>query len=162
MYFSLLPFMEYNIEGNKKLVTNILTRIAVSSELKDNIYLYEEYSIKDGETPESIAFDQYGSTQYHWVVMLINDIIYPWNDWAVSSDMVVKLTKEKYGETELYSTHHYIDDNGFVTSQTVGTYPVSNLEYEIAQNDKKRNIKLLQPSLISAFVKEFKSLIQLG
>jgi hypothetical protein len=162
MYFSQLPYLEYDIEGVRKLVTNILTRVAVSSEIKDNIYLYEEYTVKDGETPESIAFDRYGSTQYHWIVMLINEIIYPWNDWALSTSMLRKITQEKYGAANLYAVHHYIDENGFITSQTVGTFPVSNLDYEIAENDAKRNIKLIEPSLISAFVKEFKALVQLG
>lgn len=162
MYFSLLSYLEYDIEGMKKLVTNILTRVAVSPELKDNIYLYEEYTVKDGETPESIAFDRYGSTQYHWIVMLTNDIIYPWNDWALSSFMLKKMTQEKYGADNLYAVHHYVDSNGFNTSQSVGTYPVSNLDHETMENDAKRNIKLIEPSLVPIFVKEFKTLVQLG
>lgn len=161
MYFSQLPYMQYELNGIKKLVTNILTRITVSNELKDNIFLYEEYTIKDGETPESVAFDFYGSTEYHWVIMLINEIIYPWNDWALPSMALNEIAKEKYGATNLYAVHHYVDANGFITSQTVGTYPVSNLEYETQENDKKRNIKILEPTLLSAFVKDFKSLIKL-
>lgn len=152
--------MRYSINGMDKLVTNILTRITVSKELKDNIFLYEEYTVKDGETPESIAFDNYGSTEFHWVLLLINNIVYVWNDWALSSSALIDITKSKYGVENLYQTHHYVDVLGNITSQTVGTYPVSNLEYETQVNDAKRNIKILAPNLLNAFVKEFNVLIE--
>lgn len=151
--------MRYSIEGIDKLVTNILTRITVSKELKDNIFLYEEYTIKDGETPESVAFDNYGSTEFHWVLMLVNNIVYPWNDWALPTTTLIDICKTRYGAENLYNTHHYVDSIGNITSQTIGTYPVSNLEYEIEMNDKKRNIKILTPNLLNAFVKEFNALI---
>lgn len=161
MYFKQLPYTQYQIGGVRKLVTNILTRIAVSSEIRDNVFIYEEYTVRDGETPESVAFDFYGSTQYHWVIMVINDIVYPWNDWALSTTTLNKIAREKYGnDEEIYDPHHYLDSNGFITNQTSGTYPVSNLQYEIEENDKKRNIKILSPQLISLFVKDFRALIK--
>ena len=160
MYFSQLSYLRYEIDGFDKLVTNILTRITVSKELKDNIFLYEEYSIKDGETPESVAFDKYGSTEYHWVILLTNNIIYTWNDWALPTSTLLDICKEKYGIGNLYQTHHYIDSYGNITSQTIGNTPVSNWQYESDINDKKRNIKILSPSLLNAFVKDFNSLIE--
>ncbi len=161
MYFKQLPMALYSVEGVQKLVTNILTRITISNELKQNIFLFEEYSIKDGETPESVAFDNYGSTQYHWVILICNEIIYPWNDWALPQSVLIDVVKDRYGASNLYTTHHYIDDDGYVTSQTVGTYPVSNLEYETGLNDEKRNIKILNVNFLTAFVNEFDALTKL-
>lgn len=162
MYFKQLPAMVYSIGDVSKLVTNIFTRITINAAFKDNAFLFEEYSIKDNETPESVAFDYYGSTDYHWVIMLCNEIIYPWNDWAVSQDTINQNTKDKYGITQLYTTHHYVDANGFYTTQTVGTYPVSNVQYETDENNKKRSIKILDKSLLHPFITEFNNLIKLA
>lgn len=161
MYFKQLPAMVYTIDGISKLVTNILTRITISNDFKDNAFLYEEYYLKDNETPESLAFDYYGSTEYHWVLLLCNEIIYPWNDWAVSQSTVEQNTKDIYGVSNLYATHHYIDDEGFITSQTVGTYPVSNIQYQTDENNKKRTIKILNKGLLHPFISEFSALIKL-
>ena len=161
MYFKQLPVMMYKVGDYQKLVSNILMRISITNELKDNIFLFEEYSITDGETPESVASDFYGSTEYHWVIMLCNEIVYPWNDWALSQDMVIKITKEKYGVANLYTTHHYQNADGLIVNSGVGNYPVSNLDYETRENDVKRNIKILNVNFLTGFVKEFNTLVRL-
>ena len=33
--------------------------------------LYDTYDVKNGETPESIAFKLYDDAELHWVVMLV-------------------------------------------------------------------------------------------
>jgi hypothetical protein len=133
----------------------------VSDEFKQSAFLYEEYYVKDGETPESLAFDFYGSTQYHWVLLLCNEIIYVWNDWALPQLVLTNYTIDKYGVDNLYATHHYVDAAGYVTSNAVGTYPVSNLAYETEINDEKRYIKVLNRGLLHAFIKNFNELAKL-
>ena len=46
--------------------------------------LFDTYDIKNGETPESIAFKLYGDAELHWVVMLINNITDRFHDWPMS------------------------------------------------------------------------------
>jgi PKD repeat protein len=161
MYFSKLPLMVYNIGGVSKLVTNILTRIAVSDELKANIFLYDSYVVKDGESPEMVSFKFYDNPQYHWVLLITNEIVNHYEQWPISSQSVVDYAKEKYGVSNIYATHHYINSDGFIVNSGAGTYPVSNLEYEINTNDAKRNINILNTNLITPFVKEFTNLIGL-
>ena len=76
MYFKQFPTFTYDFTINGKteylLVKDISQNVRVRKEILANITLYDEYDIKDGETPEMIAEKVYGSPLYHWVVMLCN------------------------------------------------------------------------------------------
>lgn len=62
-----------------------------------------------------------------------------------------------------YNVHHYEDEQGHVVNEvnenvygeSKPSYPVSNYEYEVRQNEKKRRIKLISPSLLSTILKNF-------
>ena len=153
--------MVYTIGDVSKLVTNILTRITISNAFKENAFLYEEYYVKDYETPESLAFEYYGSTDYYWVLLLCNEIIYPWNDWAVSQKTVENNTKEKYGAENIYHTHHHIDENGMIVNEREDYFPVSNITYETEENNKKRSVKILNKALLQPSLTEFNALLKL-
>ena len=75
MYFSNIPKIIYDSEnnGNFKGVTNLLRRVKIRAKVKENAVLLDTYDVKNGETPEMIAHKYYGDSQYHWVVLLVND-----------------------------------------------------------------------------------------
>ena len=58
MYFSEFPTIPYDAEGNGKFkdVKNLLRRVGIRAKVKSNTMLYDTYDVKNGETPESIAF----------------------------------------------------------------------------------------------------------
>ena len=77
MYFDKnFPVILYDSvgQGDFKDVTNLLRRVALNTKVKTNTLLYDTYDVKEGETPESIAFKLYGDAEFHWVIMLVNDI----------------------------------------------------------------------------------------
>ena len=76
MYFASFPKIYYDSggQGNLKLVTNLLKRVAIRSKVKSNTMLYDTYDVKNGESPESIADKLYDDPELHWVVLLVNDI----------------------------------------------------------------------------------------
>ena len=41
---------------------------------KKNEIMLDQYDIQENETPEIVADRHHGSSHYHWVVMLLNDI----------------------------------------------------------------------------------------
>ena len=57
MYFKSFPYTYYSLDDTStvQVVTNITTRVTLSEEVKNNLALFDEYDIKDGETPELIA-----------------------------------------------------------------------------------------------------------
>ena len=75
MYFQKFPQTLYSLDDRKsvQIVTNILQRVIIKETIKNNLSLFDEYDIIDGETPEIIAAKVYGNSNYHWIIMLANE-----------------------------------------------------------------------------------------
>ena len=162
MYFSMFPQMLYTLDdySSGQLVTDITRRVKLSDELKNNTAFFDLYDVVDGETPEHIADKVYGDSQYHWVVLLTNEIIDPRYDWPLTQPDLVDYCKSKYGSANVYATHHYIDANGYTVNSTeAGATSVSNFTYEDGVNETKRRIKLLKPEVVSEVVSNFEELV---
>ena len=171
MYFSEFPTIPYDAEGNGKFkdVKNLLRRVGVRAKVKSNTMLYDTYDVKNGETPESIAFKLYDDAELHWVIMLINDITDRFHDWPLSEAQFLQFINDKYDNVN--AIHHYeISQQSGDTKKkiNIGTdntdYPaataITNYEHEQEVQDNKRKIRLLDPSYIGKFVEEYKSLIK--
>jgi len=153
------PF-KINGKTEYKLITDITQNVRIRKEILANITLYDEYDIKDGETPEIIAEKVYGSPLYHWVVMLCNQRYDYINDFPLSSYNLEQHITEKYGSGNEYDTHHHVDTNGnIVDSLNPEAISVSNYQYEDDENEKKRRIKLIAPNLLKTILKNFKDSI---
>ena len=142
--------------------------MGIRPKVKSNALLYDTYDVKNGETPESLAFKLYGDAELHWVIMLLNDITDRYHDWPMTEAQFSQFVQDKYDNVD--GTHHYeISQSSGDTSIKidVGTsntnYPsatlITNYEYEQSQQDSKRKIRLLDPSFVADFVEEFKSLM---
>ena len=155
-------------DGSAKLVTNIMKRVRMRANMKKEVVMLDQYDVKENETPEIVADKHHGSSYYHWVVMMINDVADVNHDWVKSTRQLQKYLLSKYTETQLTEAHHY------EISQTSGdttikleventTYPsatvVTNYEYEVALNETKRKIDLLRNDYLIAFTEEFERLI---
>jgi hypothetical protein len=154
-------FYEFIINGKSEIrsVRDITTNVRFRKQLLSQITMYDEYDIKEGETPDIIAAKIYGSSEYHWVVMLANEKFNYVEDFPKDNYAFELFVNEKYGD-ELYQTHHFVDDKGFiVNSNHPGAYPVSNYEYETRVNENKRRIKLISPAMLSTILANFKDLI---
>jgi hypothetical protein len=170
MYFKIFPAILYDSkgDGNFKIVTNLLRRVAVRTKVKTNTAIFDIYDVKEGESPESIAWGLYGDVDYHWIILLMNDITDRYHEWPLSTPQFLSFLNEKYSDPN--GTHHYeiSQTSGETTTKiNIGTsnadYPtateVTNFEYEESEQDKKRQIRLLHPSYLGLFIEEFKSLM---
>ena len=169
-YFNNFPTIMYDPtgDGSAKLVTNIMKRVRMRANMKKEVVMLDQYDVKENETPEIVADKHHGSSYYHWVVMLLNDISDVNHDWVKSTRQLQKYLLSKYTEIQLTETHHY------EISQTSGdttikieventTYPtataITNYEYEVALNEEKRSIDLLRNDYLTFFVDEFQNSI---
>ena len=153
---------DFNVKGKTQytLVKDITQNVRVRKEVLANITLYDEYDIKDGETPEIIAEKVYGSSEYHWVIMLANEKYNYVDDFPLSTYQLERHIKDKWGFEGQYDTHHYIDSKGFVVnSDHPEATSVSNYDYEDRENEKKRRIKLISPRLLDTLLKNIKDLL---
>ena len=170
MYFTNFPFVLYDSvgNGNFKVVTNLLKRVAVRSKVKINTALFDTYDVKDGETPEMIADMLYDDSELHWIILLLNDITDRYHQWPQNTNQFIAYINDKYSNVD--ATHHYEIsqvsgdttikiDIGTDNTEHSGASVVTNYEYEEDLQDKKRKIRLLDPRYLGAFVAEYEKLI---
>ena len=169
MFFREFPLYEYDFAGkgqDAKLVTDILRRVAFNAKVKANALIFDKYNVKDGESPEIVADKYYGNPQYHWVVILLNDIT-SWYDWPLETNAYSAYLIDKYGDNIEDTHHHEISQTSGdttiqleVSSDTAGATAVTNREYEDRLQDEKRQIRLIDKSYLSFFVEEFKKIVK--
>ncbi len=178
MFFSAFEVGLYDIngDGKYKYVTDLLTRIKVKAGIDDDAFMYDTYSVPSGDTPEDVAHYHFGSSSYHWVIMMTNNIQDRYYDWPMDPITFELFLEDKYSNPG--GVHHYeiTKDSGVTTPQgpadyshkiqvssdITGAVAISNREYEEREQDKKREIKLLNPNLLGAFLKEFDRLMQMN
>ena len=176
MYFDNFPVIRYgSTDGTIKNVTNLLRRVAVRSKVKTNSSLFDTYDVKNGETPEIIADKLYDDPKLHWIVMLFNNGTDRYHDWPMSEQQFSTYLNEKYSNPD--GIHHYeISQESGDTTQKIEVYDpelissdadaytsataITNREFEEAEQDKKRKIRLLDPNFVDKFVDEFKVLMK--
>jgi len=175
MYFEQFPVIFYDAVGNgdPKVVTHLLKRVAVHSKASETVALFDTYNVRNGETPEMIAHKYYDDAEYHWVVLLINNITDRYHQWPMNTRQFLSHLAERYDNVD--AVHHYeinqvsgntnvkIDigtsnvdtDGNTIADATL----VTNREYEEEKQDILRKIRLLDPLYLEQFVEEFERLV---
>jgi hypothetical protein len=163
-YFKDFPTISYDAVGDKnfKTIRDITTRIKFKTSIQKNGALFAKYTIEDGETPEAIAFREYGDPTLHWIVLVFNDIIDPRYDWPLSQRDLLKFVNEKYTDADGEHHREIAQSSGVtsilirVESDVMGASAVTNYEYEEDINSKKAQIRLLKKDFVSQVIKEFR------
>ena len=162
----MFPNIYYSAKGDGKftIMKDILSRVKLIANVKENILGFDYYDVQDGETPEMIAHKYYGDVNLHWTILVANDIVDYYNDWPMSVQKFEKFVFDKYDNPQ--AIHHYeISQTSGETTTTIDIgmnttdYPsataISNYTYEDRLQEQKRQIRLISPDFISQFVSEF-------
>ena len=115
MYFKQFPQIYYdfpktNSDNVLQILTDITTNVRVRKEVLENITIYDEYDIQEGETPEIIAEKVYGNPELHWIIMLVNQRYNYLADFPLTNLELSQLCIDNYGENKIYNIHHYEKD----------------------------------------------------
>ena len=174
-YFRNFPLMAYDVKGNKdyKLLPNILRRVKLRAGIRSGTFLFDNYDVKDGEKPEDIAFKWFGDAEYHWVILMTNNITDRYYQWPLSQPQFAEHLTDKYGAGSEDDVHHYekTQDSGPTSSRDNSHLVecnsddgdpaiISNRQYEQRKQDEYRQIRLLSKRYLKTFVSEFESLIK--
>jgi len=162
-YFKPFPTIDYDPTGNNthKTIKDILIRVKIKDVVKQNRAVFSKYDVKEGQRPEDVAFEQYGDSEFHWIVLMMNEMTNPYYDWPMGLRDLERFVAAKYSDVN--AIHHYEiaqssgDTNKkiHVDSTTVGAEAITNFEYEEALNAEKKQIRLLDPIYINQIASEF-------
>jgi len=172
MYFANFPLIVYDSvgDGNFKIVTNLLKRVALRAKVRTNTLLYDTYDVKEGETPEMIADKLYDDPELHWVILFVNNITDRYHQWPMNFGQFNAFIADKYSNVD--AVHHYevsqtsgdtsvkidigTDTTGYSEADLT---TITNREFEEERQDTLRQIRLLDRSYIEQFVQEFETLM---
>jgi hypothetical protein len=74
--------------------------------------------------------------------------------------MLMQIAISTYGEENIYKTHHYEDDRGnWVLSTWPNARHVTNIQYLEEENEKKREIKIIQARYMPKLLRDFNAYI---
>lgn len=114
-YFNNLPNILYQSPlpdkastGDMIVIKNIFRGSKLFDYLKDNVSLFNKYVLEDGDRPDTVAEEVYGSSRYDYVVILTAGITNITNEWPLQDYQMYDLALSKYGsETKMNEIHHY-------------------------------------------------------
>lgn len=165
-YYDRVNYNGYNL-------TNILRKITPIQRILRKINVYYPYTIKEGERADAIAYDYYGSSTYTWLIYICNNILDPYYQWPLDTDMFYKFIENKYGD--FYQTQvdikQYINKNYQYTidpstfhhlneEQQFGWEPQTVYQWEFLRNEAKRRINLISNEYLSQIDKQVRDLLQ--
>ena len=185
-YLSQLP--DANSNETYITVKNLFKRAKLRTDIVNFITAFDYYQIEDNQRPDVIAQKLYGDAELDWVILITNNITNIREEWPLSNQNLYNHMIEKY-ETEnaLSSIHHYettevkdeynrlvvpsglqVDSNYSITysklNNTLVTVSpvksVTNYEYEINENEKKRKIRILKPQYLSVVITDMRNIMR--
>ena len=162
-------------------VKNFFRRTKIRDDLQNVFTLFNKYEIREGARPDTVAEEFYGSAELDWVVIITAGIINVRNDWPLSSKELYDYSLEVYGDS-LNDVHHWetkeIKDlngklilpkgkvvnsdftipNPDVYNATINPVAyVTNYDYEVINNDKKRSIYILKREYLQQFLNDMRN-----
>jgi len=167
-------------------VKNLFRRIKLRDDIQNTITLFDKYQIMDGSRPELVAEELYDRADLDWIVLLCAGIVNVRNEWPLSDRDIYLFSEEKYGIEGLSNIHHYetkevkdlsgrlilpggkiVDpsfsipdpNDDFKTKTLNPVIGITNYEYEVNLNDKKRLIYVLKPGYIQQFINDMRKIM---
>lgn len=175
MFFDVLPEISYKFGKEYRDVENIV--LAVNP--VDDVYSprYFDSTVINEQSPEELSNELYGDTHYYWVLLYINKIVNPYDDWVKPISYLHDYCSKKYGEENVLAPAYFIDVN--TNRKLVGVAEdrcrelwkngedlpnginlITNYEYEQMENDKKRYIRYVSRSKLISFVDNFETALR--
>lgn len=96
-YFSQFDKLNYTFpDGTVKLFNNLSTRLNLLDRVKKEDTRFESYYIKDGDMPDTVSYKAYDRPDYHWCILLANNIFNIYKQWPKTNLQLEEYIIEKY------------------------------------------------------------------
>lgn len=184
-YFDYFPTVNYDIKKNNKfeLLTNITVRFKFKDLALTRNNIFFDYVVREGQRPDTLAFDFYGDSTLDWIVLLCNNIVDPIFDWPMDERTLTNYIKNKYtsiqsAKSTIHSYEKILNYQSITKDGTIiperylevdeTTYNslssnrriVYKYNYEERLNEQKRHIKLINSNNVEDIVNEVSNILK--
>ena len=112
-YFRELPNIEYlsplsdrNSASEYIQAKNLFKRVKLRDDFYNSITNFDKYQITEGQRPDQVALELYGSAQLDWVVLISANIVNVRDQWPLSNKDIYDFVENAYGD-EMNSVRFY-------------------------------------------------------
>ena len=170
------------------LAKNLFKRGKIRDDFFENAVAFGRYSIRGDDRPDNVAKELYGDSSLDWVILLSNNMVSVRDEWPMRSGELQRYLNDKYSSDHLVSIKHYetkeirnaanikvleggqIVDESFTFTYSLGGInatlsgsnvitSVSNYEYEVNKNDKKRTIHFLRQNYLQTIMEDMRTIM---
>ena len=168
------------------LVKNLFRRNKLRDDLQNVFTIFDKYEIKQAARPDNVAEEFYGDAELDWVVLMTAGILNVRDEWPLDDrdlyDYCYEVHGNKLNSVRYYETTEVKDAQGRLilpagkrvdkdfeiykpntsNQETAKENPVrgvSNWEYEVKRNDKKRSIFLLREDYLQQFLNDMRDIM---
>lgn len=152
-------------------IRNLLTSFLINYNDATFDLIFQKYRLQDSDTPMSLSYKLYKTTQYEWLFYLVNNVKNPLVDWLMDSRKLELYVTGKYGN-DLYKIHHFFNvktnkicdevteyNMRQITDYPIDIVPVTNYEYEQQLNETHREVFVINPRYVRDVMFEFKKVM---
>tara|TARA_A100001391_G_scaffold189630_2_gene161232 strand:+ start:1369 stop:1947 length:579 start_codon:yes stop_codon:yes gene_type:complete len=183
-YFRPFPKINYDIKKNNSplLLTDITKRYKIRDILQQKAAIYYNYTVRDGDRPDLIAFKYYGDETLDWLIFLCNNMMDPYYDWPLDYRKFTAYMKSLYGSVDVAKSTVFeyrkilneqstlidgtvvpkrtvvIDLNTYNSLSTSVREEIDAYQYYEELNDAKREIKLLDERFVPDIITEVEAI----
>lgn len=95
--FEKFDLIKYSLTNDGKTLKDyVLTDITTRARLRAPDAAFMTFKLRDGEMPEDVSNEVYGTPYYHWVIMMINEIFDVNNEWLMTDSQLHQFAADKY------------------------------------------------------------------
>lgn len=170
------------------LTKNLFKRAKIREDIFADLTFFTKYRVRDNDRPDNVAFEVYKDENLDWIVLLSNNIINYETEWPMTQQALDNYLLNKYGDyNNVYANRHFetlqvkdskgnviirqgleVPEDFSVTFYDPGlkqivtrsqVFRVTNYEYEIRREDKKRNIFLIRPEYIGIIIEDIQRIM---
>lgn len=101
MYFNAIPnflYPDFKEPGKYKLSKNLFRRVRTRDSFNAIYASSIPYTIQPRETPDTVAYNQLGSGDWWWTIMILNNIFDYESQWPLEDYELDEILENKYGD----------------------------------------------------------------
>lgn len=155
------PFNDEARQTYYRVLKDISVNLKIRRDTVNEVSIYEYYDLRDWETPDIVAGKYYGNPKWHYLVILANDTFDWRDDYPLTQNQLDEYVKEVYVNPN--GVHHYETVDGVIVPkpdvEAKDVVPITNYEYEYAENEKKRRIRLIRSEIAPQVVSRLSALL---
>ena len=165
-YFNKFPkvLFDVNNDGSFSVQVDITKTVDINTIDEDKITYYTFHEIQDGERPDNLSYNLYGTSQYYWTFFVVNDSLKAGlnNAWPLNSHAFEEMIINEYDDYSAITfnpiLHESLDNNSQLPKNiavqmnsdfsVVPLIPKNNLLISVDDQDQYLPYLRLVPSTI--------------